>query len=405
MASIQEVVIVSGLRTPIGGYGKALKKIQIDSLVGNLIDALLRKSNINNQYIDSLYLGHGYQNSFYPNTARCAILKSALPVTVPGVTIQRQCASGLEAINLAVKELQLNNASIIIAGGAESLSTVPYLLPADMRFSGFFAKYIKFGPRPIIFKLANDGLAPTKLVWDLKTVYMAGTAQRLMDTFNITRYQADEYALRSQVLALAAQKSLRFNQEIEPVLLPNRGFMLKDEHPRQTSLEKLSALKPVLKTQAITAGNSSGINDGACLVLLAQKTIANEMNLNILATYVDSCVVALDPYQMGLGPVFAIKKLLSKQNLNIADIDLWEINEAFAVQYLACEKLLNLDRSKVNVNGGAIALGHPIGMSGARLLLTLAIELKLKNLKYGVAALCVGGGMGIATLIKNPHFD
>ena len=364
---------------------------------------MLRRSNINANLIDGVILGHGYQNSYFPNTARMAILKSSLPVTVPGLTVQRQCASGLEAINLACKEIMLDSNQILLAGGVESLSTVPYLIDSSIRFGGFWAKYVnKFGPRPVIFKMADDAIAPFKMIFDLKTVYMAGTAQRLADTYQISRNQADEYALRSQELALSAQKSGRLGIEIEPVAIPQHSLMTKDEHPRSTNMEKLSKLKPVLKTKAITAGNSSGINDGACILAITSKTTAHKHNLDILATYIDSKVVAVSPYQMGLGPVFAITKLLQSQNLTINDIDLWEINEAFASQYLTCEKLLKLDRAKVNVNGGAIALGHPIGMSGARLLLTLAHELRLRNLKYGIASLCVGGGMGIATLIKNP---
>lgn len=403
MVTNQEVFIVSGSRTPIGTYGKSLRKIAVDDLASHVLASVIRKTEINPEIIDGIILGHGYQNSYYPNTARCALIKSGLPVSIAAMTVQRQCGSALEAINLACKDIILGGSHLMLAGGVESMSTIPYFLDGRMRFKGFFSKYIKYGPRPVIFKLADDGMAPTKLVWDLKSVYMAGTAQRLADTFEIGRTEADEYAMRSQELALAAIKSGRFSQEIDPIIIPGRGFITHDEHPRKTSLDKLTSLKAVLRTKVITAGNSSGINDGACVVMLAAKAKMESLNLNALAQYIDSVVTGVDPYQMGLGPVVAINKLLKRNNLSLEKIDLIEINEAFAVQYLACEKLLKLDRSKVNVNGGAIALGHPIGMTGARILLSLAIELKQRDLKYGIAALCIGGGMGIATLIKNPH--
>jgi acetyl-CoA C-acetyltransferase len=218
----------------------------------------------------------------------------------------------------------------------------------------------------------------------------------------VSREDADEYALRSQELAAAAIKAGRFDVEIDAIEVPGRGFFGKDEHPRNTSMEKLTALKGVLKTRDITAGNSSGINDGACALIVASSDKAQELGLEPLSVLVDSCVAGVDPEQMGIGPVEAIKKLLQRNNLTVDDVDLFEINEAFAAQYVACEKLLGLDRNKVNVNGGAIALGHPIAMSGARLLLTLSHELKARGLKRGIAALCIGGGMGIATLIELP---
>jgi acetyl-CoA acetyltransferase family protein len=243
-------------------------------------------------------------------------------------------------------------------------------------------------------------MAPTALIWDMKTIYMSGTAQRLADTYEISRQAADEFALRSQELAQKAVSSGRFAKEIDPFYVPGKGFFVNDEHPRKTSLEKLAALPAVLKTKDITAGNTSGINDGACALILASGEKVEKLGLSPLARIIDSCVAGVEAEQMGIGPVAAISKLLKRNNLSISDIDLIEINEAFAAQYLACEKFLHLDREKVNVNGGAIALGHPIGMSGARLLLTLAYELQERGLHRGIASLCIGGGMGIATLIE-----
>jgi acetyl-CoA C-acetyltransferase len=357
--------------------------------------------------IDGIVFGHGYQNSYEPNTARFAALNAGFPPTIPAMTVQRQCGSGMEAAAVAGNEIRLGKAQLMLSGGVESMTNTPYLLPPNLRFSQFallwqkYSRIGKFGPRPIIFSMADDGLAPLRLVWDMKSVYMAGTAQCLSDAYGVTRQQADEFALRSQELAQKAIAAGRFDREIEAIETSS-GIFARDEHPRKTSLEKLASLKPVLKTRSITAGNSSGINDGACALVLGSTAKVQELGIEPLVEIVDSCAVGVDPEQMGIGPVFAIKKLLERNQLNINDIDLIEINEAFGAQYVACEKLLGLDRSKVNVNGGAIALGHPIGMTGARLILTLAHELKERGLKCGVASLCIGGGMGIAMLLRRP---
>lgn len=403
MTTNKKVWLIAGSRTPIGTFGRTLKEVSVDTLAGHVMTQAIRRARISANQIDGLILGHGYQSSYTPNTARFSALKFGLPAHIPAMTVQRQCGSGMESVNLASKEILLGNGDIFLAGGAESMSTVPYLLPGRMRFAGLWARYVsKFGPRPVLGKLADDGLAPKALIWDLKSVYMSGTAQRVADTYGIARQAADEYALRSQQLAAAAIAAGRLALEIDALEVPGRGFFAVDEHPRNTSLEKLAKLPPVLKTRDITAGNSSGINDGACALIIASDVKASELGLEPLAVLVDSTVSGVDPEQMGLGPVAAINKLLARNGLTLADVDLVEINEAFAAQYLACEKLLGLDRNKVNVNGGAIALGHPIAMSGARLILTLAHELKLRGLKRGIASLCIGGGMGIATLIEAP---
>lgn len=392
--------LLNGVRTPIGSFKKTLRNVAVERLAQDAISACLRKSNISAEEIDGLVLGHGYQSSYAPNTARCAALAAGLPASIPCLTVQRQCGSGMEAVNYAMRDIFLGNADLYLAGGAESMSGVPYLLPANLRYKGPLSKYFPFGPRPVVGHLADDGLVPKSLLWDPKTTHMAATAQRLADTYNVSREDADKYALRSQQLASDARKRGRFQKEIEAVDVKGRGIFEQDEHIRETSLEKLSSLKGVLRTKDITAGNSSGINDGACILSIASDAFLESFGENPLAELIDSAVVGLDPEQMGLGPVFAIRKLLRRNQLDISDIDLFEINEAFAAQYVACEKLLGLDRDKVNVNGGAIALGHPIGMSGARLILTLAHELKERGLKRGIASLCVGGGMGIATLIE-----
>ncbi len=405
MGEDKRVWLVAGSRTPIGSFGKSLRTMEVDKLAAHSMTQAMRRAATAPSAYDGIILGHGYQTSYTPNTARYAALNAGVPASVPAMTIQRQCGSGMEAAHLAANEIRLGSADLMLAGGVESMSTIPYMLPGRLRWNGPIAKNFKItklGPRPVVCAIADNGLAPTALIWDMKSVYMSGTAQRLADTYEISRKATDEYSLRSQQLANKAVKSGRFDCEIDPIQIPGRGFFSRDEHPRETTIEKLSALAPVLKTRQITAGNSSGINDGACVLVLASAKKVEEMGCEPLAALVDEVVVGVDPEQMGIGPVAAIQKLLQRNNLTLKDIDLIEINEAFAAQYLACEKLLGLNRDIVNVNGGAIALGHPIGMSGARLILTLAYELKERKLKRGIAALCIGGGMGIAALVEAP---
>jgi len=407
MKSGHKVYILSGSRTPIGSFGRSLKNLTVDKLAAHVMLNAIRRAGIDANALEQIILGHGYQSSYTPNTARFTQLECGLPSSIPAYTVQRQCGSGMQAVNDGMRLIAMGDADLVLAGGAESMSTIPYLIPGAVRWKGLISKYIKFakmGPRPVPFAIADNGLAPTKFLKDLKTVYMAGTAQRLADAYNISREEADEYALRSQTLANEAVKSGRFDIEIDPIEAPGRGFFTHDEHPRKTSKEALAGLNPVLGTKIVTAGNASGINDGACALVIASEAKVKELGATPLGELVDSCTAGVDPEQMGIGPVAAIQKLLERNNLTLADIDLIELNEAFAVQYLACEKLLGLDRNKVNVNGGAIALGHPIGVSGARLILTLAHELKLRNKALGIAALCIGGGMGIATLVRNPDF-
>jgi acetyl-CoA C-acetyltransferase len=407
MKSGNKVFLLAGSRTPIGSFGRSLKTLTVDKLAGHVMLNAIRRAGIDANSLDHIVLGHGYQSSYTPNTARFTQLEFGLPASIPAYTVQRQCGSGMQAVNDGMRLVAMGDANLVLAGGAESMSTIPYLIPGEARWNGLIAKYVKIakmGPRPTPFVLADNGLAPTKLLNDERSVAMAKTAQNLADIYGITREEADAYALRSQELAGKAVKSGRFAMEIDAIQVPGRGFFENDEHPRKTSKEALAGLGPVLGTKLITAGNASGINDGACALIIASEAKTRELGATPLAELIDSCVSGVDPTQMGIGPVAAIKQLLVRNNLTLDDIDLVELNEAFAVQYLACEKLLGLDRSKVNVNGGAIAMGHPIGVSGARLILTLAHELQIRGKKYGIAALCIGGGMGIATLIRNPAF-
>jgi acetyl-CoA C-acetyltransferase len=414
MKTEKEVFIIDGCRTPIASYGKSLRSVPAHKLLGHVFKAILRRTGITASQVNEVIVGHCLQNGFEPNTARFAWLDQKLPASVPGSTLQFQCGSGMASVRSAFERIRIGHDDLIIAAGVESMSMAPYIISGENRWNGFIKWFIdsplgkklgfKFqGPAPILFKLADNAMAPMRLLKDMASVNMAATAERLADLYEISREEADEYSLRSQQLANWAIESGRFDREIEPIAVPSRGMLRQDEHPRKdSSLKALAKLRPVFGTKQVTAGNASGLNDGACALVLGSGEKVRTLGAKPLARIVDCAVDGVDPEQMGIGPVGAIRKLLERHNLALADIDLFEINEAFAAQYLACEKLLGLDRSKVNVNGGAVALGHPIGMSGNRLLLTLAHELKARGLKRGIAALCIGGGMGIATLIENP---
>lgn len=399
----KKALLIDGVRTPIGSYGRGLADVTVDKLAEHTAVQLLNRTGLDASGFDGFILGHAFQSGLTPNTARFAWLNAGLPASVYGYTVQIQCGSGMKAVNNAMDSIMLGHGDLFMAGGAESMSTIPYIAPANLRFksrlNGWLSKWLpKIGPR-VQIGMVDDGLAPLALIKDTRSVAMAHTAQRLADQYNISRQEMDAYSLLSQQRAALAISSGRFDREITPVLT-GRGAFAKDEHPRGTSLEALAKLKPSLGTKDITAGNASGINDGACLLAVASEAKVAELGVTPLATLVDHVTVALDPEQMGLGPVFAIRKLLERNNLTMDQIDLFELNEAFAAQYLACEKLLGLDRNKANVNGGAVALGHPIAVSGARVILTLAHELKARGLKRGIASLCVGGGMGVATLVE-----
>jgi acetyl-CoA C-acetyltransferase len=441
MSDRKPIVLVDGSRSPIGSFGKGLRTVPVDTITENNMRNAMRRAGVSPEQVQGIVWGHAYQTSKTPNLGRHAWLKAGFPPHAPAHTLHIQCGSGMKAVNSAMDTIWLGYADLMVAGGAESMSTIPYLVDGSLRFEGrrskpfgqfatefdksfmakvvdfisrrfangfvagrvnkFFAGVSKYGPRPYI-GVVEDGLLPSEFLWDMTTTHMAGTAQRVADTYGITREAMDEYSLRSQMLALKAVEGGRFDLEIDPID-NGRGVAFKrDEHPRKTSLESLAKLRGVNRTRDVTAGNSSGINDGGCALVVASADYAKANGLKQLAVLVDHCEKGVAPETMGLGPVAAINELLQRNNLTLKDIDLFEINEAFAAQYLGCEKLLGLDRDKVNVNGGAIALGHPIAMSGARVILTLAHELKLRGLKRGIASLCIGGGMGIATLIENP---
>lgn len=405
MNNKRRVWLAAARRTPIGSFGKSLCFVTPDKLASHTMAAVIKQAAIPAEALDEVILGQAFQSPYRPNIARLAALQAGIPASVPAQTIQMQCGSGMEVARLAMNAIRGAGEHLILAGGVESMSQVDYVVPGANRWKGFMArrlpKIVRLGPMPIVAGTAENGLAPTPLIFDSRTFYMAGTAQRLADEFGISRRETDEFALDSQEKARRAIESGRFAMEIEPID-SGRGFFATDEHPRQTSLNKLLALKSVLRTDIVTAGNSSGINDGAAALLIASDEATEVYGLERQVELVDCVKVGLQPEVMGLGPVYAIQALLERNNLKLDQIPLVEINEAFAPQYLACERMLGLDRGRVNPNGGAIALGHPIAMSGARLIQTTALEMRIREFDLAIAALCVGGGMGIAMLLRNP---
>lgn len=389
-----EVFIVGGARTPFGTFGGLLKDVSATELGRTAAVAAMQKSRLSPEQIDQVVIGnviHTGSNASY--LARHIALQAGIPENVPALAVNRLCGSGLQSVVSAAQSILLDEANTALAGGAENMSLSPYVL-----------KNTRFG----------TGLSSPEIedmLWaTLKDEYvgcgMGITAENLAEKYDITRADQDHFALLSQQRASEAQRSGRLAMEITPVAVQDRKgrelIVSEDEHIRHdTTLDALSRLKPAFIEQGtVTAGSSSGINDGAACVVLANETTADRLQLSPLARIISWGTVGVSPSIMGIGPVDASKLALRRAKLSIDDIDLIEINEAFAAQYLAVEKELQLPREKVNVNGGAIALGHPVGASGSRILYSLALELKQQNKRYGLASLCIGGGQGIAMVIE-----
>ena len=422
---MSQVVIVSAVRSPIGKIRGALSAVRPDDLAAHVIAAAVDRAGIDADEIEEVYLGCANQaGEDNRNVARMALLLAGLPETVAGVTVNRLCASGLNAVNQAARAIKANEGDVFVAGGVESMSRAPYSLPKNP---------IGFGPSGNVtgwdttlgWRYPNPRLAA---LYPLEA--MGETAENIFDLScageicggEITREQQDRFALQSQERAVQAINAGYFQREIVPVSIPQRKgeplIVDTDEHPFMrradaryqvaTSLEKLAALRPAFRENgSVTAGNSSGLNDGACALLLMSAEKARQLGLKPLATWLGSAAAGVDPRVMGLGPVTATRKLLARQQLSIADIDLAELNEAFAVQAIAVMRELGLSEAITNVNGGAIALGHPLGCSGARILTTLLHEMRRRAdegaaMRYGLATLCVGVGQGEATLIEMP---
>lgn len=391
---MEDVVIVGAARTPIGDFGGVFKDVSSRDLGVVAVTEAIKRAGIEDlSIIDDVILGQCFMRNDEINIGRTVLLKAGIPFTVPGMTVQRQCASGLQAIVFGAQQIQTGENEIVVAGGTEAMSSIPYVL-YDMRWGARNRDSVCVDS---LFQGLTDPLGG---------FIMGMTAENLAAEFNITREDQDELALCSQQRAVAAIESGRFKDEIVPVPVPQRKGDPKiidtDEHPRPgITMADLARLKPAFKKDGtVTAGNASGINDGAAAVVLMSAKRAEKLGLKPLARIVEHAAAAVEPERMGYGPVPAINKLLKKCNLTLGDIQLIELNEAFAAQYLACEKALGLNRDITNVNGSGVALGHPVGCTGTRVVVTLLHEMQKRGLKRGLASLCVGGGMGKAIIIE-----
>ncbi|MGB9668509.1 MAG: thiolase family protein [Thermosulfidibacteraceae bacterium] len=390
---MREAYIVDGVRTPIGDFGGSLKDFRAGELGAIVVRALIERNGIDPSTIDEVIMGCVFQAGQKANPARQASIWAGVPVEVPAITLNNQCASGLRSVIMAVQMIKLGEADVVVAGGCESMSTVPYLL-INARWG------YRLGHGEV-----EDGLLYDGLICVFYGQHMGVTAENLAEIHKISREEQDKFAYESHVKAVKAIKEGKFKEEIIPVEVKTRkgSFIFEvDEHPREdTTLENLSKLKPVFKKDGtVTAGNSSSINDGAACLLVVSEEAIKRYNLNPIAKVVSYATCGVPPQIMGWGPVPATKKALERAGLKLDDIGLVELNEAFAAQALACIKGLGLDVSIVNVNGSGISLGHPVGATGARILVTLLYEMRRRNVKYGLATLCQGGGMGTAVIVE-----
>ncbi|NWK44655.1 acetyl-CoA C-acetyltransferase [Ralstonia pickettii] len=391
-----DVVIVSAVRTAVGKFGGSLAKIAAPELGAAVIREALARAKVAPDQVSEVIMGQVLTAGSGQNPARQAVIKAGLPNMVPGLTINKVCGSGLKAVMLAANAIIAGDAEIVVAGGQENMSAAPHVLPGSR--DGF-----RMGDAKLIDSMIVDGL------WDVYNQYHMGiTAENVAKEYGITREAQDEFAVASQNKAEAAQKSGRFNDEIVPILIPQRKgdpiAFAQDEFVRHgATLESMAGLKPAFdKAGTVTAANASGLNDGAAAVVVMSAAKAKELGLAPLATIRAYASAGLDPKVMGMGPVPASKRCLSRAGWSVGDLDLMEINEAFAAQALAVHQQMGWDTSKINVNGGAIAIGHPIGASGCRILVTLLHEMQKRDAKKGLASLCIGGGMGVALAVERP---
>ncbi|MBQ2288569.1 MAG: acetyl-CoA C-acetyltransferase [Lachnospiraceae bacterium] len=390
---MREVVIVSACRTPIGSFGGSLKNVSAADLGAITVKEAVKRAGIAPELVDEVVYGNVLQAGLGQNVARQVSIKAGLPVETTAVTINIVCGSGLKTVAMAAQAIKSGDADIIVAGGTESMSMAPYVIPSA-----------RWGARmnngKIVDAMVNDGL------WDAFNQYHMGiTAENVVEQWGLTREQQDEFAVRSQNLAEAAIKAGKFKDEIVPVVIPNKkGDIIfdTDEYPKfGATLEKMAKLKPAFKKDGtVTAANASGINDGATALVVMAKDKAEELGLTWLCEVVSYATGGVDPSIMGVGPIVSCRKAMDKAGMTIEDIDLVEANEAFAAQSIAVARDLNFDMDKVNVNGGAIALGHPIGCSGARILVSLIYEMIKRDSKTGMATLCIGGGQGQTLIVK-----
>ena len=383
-----EVVIVAAVRTPIGRYKGSLKNIKADQLGSIVIKEILKKLKVNNSEIDEVILGQVLTSGAGQNPARQASINAGLPNFIPSYLINQVCGSGLRSVISGFQSIKLKEAKYIISGGQENMSIAPHAL--------FYRKDKELSENKLIDTMTYDGLIDA-----FNNYHMGVTAENVAEKFEISREEQDNFALKSQIKTQLAQEQNRFKDELINVHI-NDVSLFTDEHPRRNlKIEDLRKLKTVFKDNGtVTAGNSSGINDGAAAVLLTSLEEAEKKSLKPLVKIVSWSSVGVDPSLMGLGPIDAVKQALKKANWKIDEVDLFEINEAFAAQSIAVIRELKIDESTVNINGGAIALGHPIGASGSRILVTLIHEMQKQDKKKGCATLCIGGGMGIAICVE-----
>ena len=397
----RRVAIVAAVRTPIGRHGGALAGVRPDDLAAHVIKAVVAKSGVDPKAVDEVYFGAANQSGEdNRNVARMAALLAGLPVEVAGATVNRLCASGLEAVNVAARMIEAGCGDIMVAGGVESMSRAPYVLS---KAGEAFGRTQELHDTTIGWRFVNPAMAAK-----YPAISLGETAENVARLHKVLREDQDRFALASQQRWAAAHAAGKFADEIVPVEIPQGKkppiVVSTDEHPRpDTTLEKLAALKPAFSKAAdatVTAGNSSGVNDGAAALLLVEASRAKALGLKPLAFVGMSASAGVDPATMGIGPVPAIRKLAARTGVAPESVDLVELNEAFAAQAVACVRELGLDPARVNVNGGAIALGHPLGASGARITVTLVHEMVRRNARRGIASLCVGVGQGLAVMIE-----
>lgn len=391
---MKEVVIASAVRTALGSFGGSLKDVPAVDLGALVIKEALNKAGVKPECVDEVLMGNVIQAGLGQNPARQAAVKAGLPVEIPSMTINKVCGSGLRCVALAAQMIKAGDADVIVAGGMENMSQGPYVL-RTARFGQ------RMGDGKMVDAMVNDALTDA-----FNGYHMGITAENIAEQWGLTREMQDEFAANSQIKAEAAIKAGKFKDEIVPVVIPQRKgdpiVFDTDEFPRfGTTAEKLAKLRPAFKKDGtVTAGNASGINDGAAALVVMSAEKAKELGVTPICKIVSYGSKGLDPSIMGYGPFYATKKALEGTGLTVADLDLIEANEAFAAQSLAVAKDLEFDMSKVNVNGGAIALGHPVGASGARILVTLLHEMMKRDAKRGLATLCIGGGMGTALIVE-----
>lgn len=392
---MQEVVIVAARRTAVGSFGGSLAGIPASDLGALVIKDILESTGVSPDQVDEVLLGQVLTAGVGQNPARQAAIKAGLPASVPAMTINKVCGSGLKAVHLATQAILCGDAELILAGGQENMSASPHVLPNSRTGQ-------RMGDWKAIDTMVHDGL------WDAFNDYHMGiTAENLAEKYGITREQMDEFAAQSQQNAANAIKEGKFKSQIVPVQIPQRKgdpvAFNTDENPREITAEKLAGMRPAFKKDGtVTAGNASSLNDGAAVVMVCSAEKAKELGLEPLARIVAYANAGVDPAIMGIGPVPATRRCLEKAGWSLDDLDLAEANEAFAAQAIAVQKELGWDMSKVNVNGGAIALGHPIGASGCRVLVSLLHEMIARDAKKGLATLCIGGGQGVALAIERP---